>query len=103
MLCRTPSPPNLASHPPYLIPSQLRLHEFAQEDVDAAVAAHWEPGDSAADLSKLSPEARKALRGGLLSLRVLRVSGQLPAGLGGRGGELEACLCACHPACRAEW
>ena len=65
---------------------QLRLHEFAQEDVDVAVAAHWEPGDSAADLSRLSVEARKALRGGMLSLRVLRV-GRAAAWAGhGEGG-----------------
>lgn len=85
-------------HPPQ---PQLRLHEFAQDDVDAAVAAHW---DSAADLSKLSVEARKALRGGLLSLRVLRVRA------GWWGGEMGAvadcrlwqehvpgpcCCCAC--------
>lgn len=66
-------PTLLPAHLPRPPPLQVRLHEFAQEDVDAAVAAHWDPGDSAADLGRLSPEARKALRGGLLALRVLRV------------------------------
>lgn len=52
----------------------MELHEFAEQDVDAAVTAGRDPAAARRVMDRLSPSARKALKGGVLMLHVLRVS-----------------------------